>query len=290
MSFTLFDQSPAKRRLRPTIIAGPCMAESPQLLNEIVSFLTPLAKLLDFELIFKASFDKANRTSGQSHRGPGIIQGLKWLGDVKSSSKLPILTDVHESSQVAMIAEVCEFIQIPAFLCRQTDLLIAAALSGRAVNIKKGQFLAPAATSNLVKKVHDVCLENSLAPKVALTERGTCFGYGDLLVDPRSLPIMSKTNAPVIFDVTHSLQQPASSGSTEATTGGCRQYAPTLTRAVIAGGYVDGLFLEVHPNPDKAMSDAKTQLNFRQAEALLRQCVPMLRDSATFNKIDEAFE
>ena len=195
------------------VIAGPCMAESFGLMDEVVDFLKPLASDLGFELIFKASFDKANRTSFKSFRGPGVDQACRWFADIKSKHRVKVLTDIHETNQVAAMAEVCEVLQIPAFLSRQTDLIVAATASGRAVNVKKGQFMAPDNAAHIATKIREVCLEKDLAPDFAVTERGVTFGYGNLVVDMRSFPIMSNQNVPVVFDITHSLQLPSAAGS-----------------------------------------------------------------------------
>ncbi len=275
---------------KPVIIAGPCMAESEEILSVVAEPMAKLAQELDFKFVFKASFDKANRTAGGSYRGPGIELSQKWFSNLKSKfGNLPILTDIHETAQAKAAAEVCDILQIPAFLCRQTDLLVAAVETGRSINVKKGQFLSPNGAQNIVDKARSAATDSKLPLDIALTERGTSFGYGDLIVDPRSFPIMARTGVPVIFDITHSLQQPASSGSKDAVSGGLREFAPMLTRAAIATGYVSGLFLEVHPDPKNAKSDAATQLNIAQARALLTQVVPMLRQSGNWRTIDAGF-
>ncbi len=271
----------------PVVIAGPCMAESPELLQAVAAALIPLASELNFQFVFKASFDKANRTSIHSYRGPGLKQAMQWFEDLRRTWKdLAILTDVHETDQLNAVAEVCDVLQIPAFLCRQTDLVCAAARTGRAVNIKKGQFLAPGSAQHLVNKVKEACELDGRAANVALTERGTTFGYGDLVVDMRGLKTMAATGAPVIFDITHSTQQPAAG---QAVSGGARSTAPLLARAAVATGYLGGLFLEVHPDPKVAKSDAATQLSIPQAEALLRQVIPLWYESEFAAKIDGEF-
>jgi 2-dehydro-3-deoxyphosphooctonate aldolase (KDO 8-P synthase) len=276
---------------QPVVIAGPCMAESEDLISTAAGFLVQLANELDFQLVFKSSFDKANRTAGGSFRGPGIELTQKWFSDLKSKyNGLPILTDIHETHHAAPIAEVCDVLQIPAFLCRQTDLLVAAVETGRSVNVKKGQFLAPTGAHNIVDKARAAATAVGRSLDLALTERGTSFGYGDLIVDPRSFSMMAMAGVPVIFDVTHSLQQPAASGSKDAVSGGLREFAPMLTRAAIATGYVSGLFLEVHPDPKNAKSDAATQLSFEQAKALLSQVVPQLKKASELRAIDQIFK
>jgi len=282
------DQLLSKKKV--FVIAGPCMAESEQLLQDTSGPLIELSKELGFNLIFKASFDKANRTSSGSGRGPGIALAMKWFSNLKAKSQVSVLTDVHETWQCSEVAPVCDVLQIPAFLCRQTDLLKAAVETGRAVNVKKGQFLAPSGVKNIVDKAKQAAADAGFSMQLALTERGTSFGYGDLIVDPRGFPMMAKANVPIVFDVTHSLQQPASGGSKDAVTGGLREFAPMLTRAAVSTGYVDGLFVEVHPDPKRAQSDAATQLNIPQAQALLRQVVPMIAESRQrATAIDEVF-
>ena len=275
-------------RTRPIVIAGPCAAESYALLDDIASRLVKLAQDLDFELIFKASFDKANRTSGNSVRGSGLETTMEWFQDIKSKYKVKILTDIHETYQVAPVAKVCDVLQIPAFLCRQTDLVEAAAASGRIVNIKKGQFLAPTAMSNILEKARIAAKKSNSDADIWLTERGYTFGYGNLVVDMRAFPIMAATSAPVILDITHSTQLP-STGGDGGTSGGQRQFAPVLARAATATGYLSGYFLEVHADPKNAISDKDAQLNPKQAESLLRQIVPMWRASKSVAAIDAEF-
>lgn len=270
-----------KNCAQPVIIAGPCTAESLEGMTAVAEAMTLLSRELKFQYVFKASFDKANRTSLSSQRGPGLEQALGWFQTIKQKFNVPVLTDIHESTQVAQVAEVCDVLQIPAFLCRQTDLLIAAVETGRAVNVKKGQFLAPDATSHIVKKATGCAQAKGLPLNMALTERGSSFGYGDLVVDMRGLPIMASNQVATIFDVTHSLQNPGTQNAA-GTTGGLRQYAGVLARAATATGYLDGLFLEVHPDPAKAWSDASTQLNFAQAETLLRQVIPLWYQSKSY--------
>ncbi|MCX6128744.1 MAG: 3-deoxy-8-phosphooctulonate synthase [Proteobacteria bacterium] len=276
--------------LKPIIIAGPCMAESYELLEAVVTPLVKLSHELDFQLVFKASFDKANRTSINSYRGPGLSQACKWFAQLKDRHPgLAVLTDVHETVQIAPAAEVIDVLQIPAFLCRQTDLIVAAVKSGRAVNVKKGQFLAPENAQHIMSKILAAAAEEGLKPNYALTERGTTFGYGNLVVDMRGLKVMADLGAPVIFDVTHSLQLPAAGGVQGEISGGLRAFAPVLARAAAATGCLDGFFIEVHPDPSQAKSDAATQLSIPQAEALLRQILPIWRNSRNFSKADALF-
>lgn len=241
------------------LFAGPCAAESYDICIETGSKVKEICKKLDIDYIFKSSFDKANRTSAGSYRGPSREGGLEILSRVKKELNVPIVTDVHESYQCAEVAEVVDVLQIPAFLCRQTDLLKAAARTGKVVKIKKGQFMAPEDMKYAVDKVRGEGNDN-----VFLTERGASFGYHTLVVDMRSLPIM-RQYAPVIFDVTHSVQQPGGKGGSS---GGQREFAPFLARAAGAAG-VDGFFIETHPNPDKALSDGPNMIPLHQMEDFL---------------------
>ena len=241
------------------IIAGPCQAESYDLCVEIGEAVREKCAKLGFGYIFKASFDKANRSSIHTPRGPGIKAGLELLARVKKTLGTPITTDIHEPDQAEPVARVVDLLQIPAFLCRQTDLLLAAARTGRAVNVKKGQFLAPEDARWAVEKV-----ASTGNHRVFVTERGVSFGYHNLVVDMRVFAILHELGVPVVFDVTHSLQLP---GGGDGTTGGDRRFAEPLARAAVAAG-ADGLFLEVHPDPDRALSDAATQLTLDRAEAL----------------------
>jgi 2-dehydro-3-deoxyphosphooctonate aldolase (KDO 8-P synthase) len=243
------------------LIAGPCVIESEQHASELAGALVDIAQRTRVPLIFKASFDKANRTSGASFRGPGLDAGLRVLAEIKARYGVPVLTDIHEPAQAAPAAEVADVLQIPAFLCRQTDLLVAAAKTGRVVNIKKGQFLAPDDMTHAVRKVTDA--GNT---RVIITERGTSFGYHNLIVDMRALPMMRATGVPVVFDVTHSLQLP---GAGNGVTAGLAEYIQPLAAAGVAAG-VDGVFLEVHENPSDAKSDAQNALRLDTLEALLR--------------------
>ncbi|PKL43503.1 MAG: 3-deoxy-8-phosphooctulonate synthase [Candidatus Riflebacteria bacterium HGW-Riflebacteria-2] len=244
------------------LIAGPCVIESEDICLYIAQNVKAIAEELKIPAIFKASFDKANRTAGKSFRGPGLAKGLEILASVKAKTGMPALTDVHEPQQCAEVAKVCEILQIPAFLCRQTDLTEAAAATGRIVNIKKGQFLSPWATKHLADKVRSV--EGS--GEVLLTERGASFGYGSLVVDMRAFPIMREYCDGVVYDATHSLQLPSSGA---AKTGGQREFIATLARAAIATGDVDGLFVEVHPEPEKSPSDADNILPLDDLKGLL---------------------
>jgi 2-dehydro-3-deoxyphosphooctonate aldolase (KDO 8-P synthase) len=242
------------------LVAGPCVIEDLQMTMRIAETTKAVARRLGCPLIFKASFDKANRSSGSSFRGPGLVEGLKILGKVKQQVGVPVLSDVHETSQVSPAAEVLDVIQIPAFLCRQTDLLEAAARTGRCVNVKKGQFMAPWDMRNVVMKLREAGCENIL-----LTERGTSFGYNRLVSDMTAIPLMQETGCPVLFDATHSVQLPGAQGTRS---GGSRAMIPFLARAAVAAG-ADGVFVEVHMDPDKAASDAATQLAAHELEPLL---------------------
>ena len=249
-------------------IVGPCVIESEAHAIETAMALRDIAARAGVPLIFKASYDKANRTSVASFRGPGREAGLKTLGEVKARSGLPVLTDIHEPSHAAAAAAVVDVLQIPAFLCRQTDLLVAAAQTGKAVNVKKGQFLAPRDMRHVVGK-----LEHAGARGILLTERGSSFGYNNLVVDMRGLPMMREFGHPIVFDVTHSLQLP---GAGDGVTGGLAEYIAPLARAGVAAG-VDAVFLEVHEDPSKAKSDAANALCLDRLEGLLRQLVEIDR-------------
>ncbi|MBI3622314.1 MAG: 3-deoxy-8-phosphooctulonate synthase [Nitrospirae bacterium] len=244
------------------VIAGPCVIENETVIMETAAALKRLGETLNIPVIFKSSYDKANRTSIDSYRGPGLIAGLKVLQQVKTQFGLPLLSDVHHPEEVDAAAEVLDILQIPAFLCRQTDLVVAAAKTGKVVNVKKGQFLSPWDMGNIVKKI-----EASGNNRIWLTERGASFGYNNLVTDMRAIPIMQRFGYPVIFDATHSVQLPGGQGTSS---GGQREFIPTLTRAAVAAG-CDGLFMEVHPNPDKALSDGPTQVPLAELEGLLRQ-------------------
>jgi 2-dehydro-3-deoxyphosphooctonate aldolase (KDO 8-P synthase) len=242
------------------LIAGPCVIESESHALMMAREISRIAKRLGITYIFKASYDKANRSSNRSFRGFGIEEGLRILEKVKGELGVPVITDVHESSQVPAVAEVADVLQIPAFLCRQTDLLQAAAMSGRTVNVKKGQFLAPWEVGNIIEKI-----ESAGNREIMITERGSSFGYNNLVVDFRAFPIMREFGYPVIFDVTHSLQLPGGLGDA---TDGQAQYIDHLARAGVACG-IDGLFMEVHDNPPMALSDAATQFALDDLETLL---------------------
>lgn len=242
------------------IIAGPCVIESRDHSLFMAEAIANICLEVGLPFVFKSSFDKANRTSVDSYRGPGMDEGLQILSDVKDAVGVPVLTDVHYPIQAVSVAEVVDILQIPAFLCRQTDLIEAAAKTGKIVNVKKGQFLSPWKMSSIVDKI-----ERSGGNKILLTDRGTTFGYESLVSDMRSIPIMQKTGYPVIFDATHSTQIPGAGGSN---TGGAREYIPTLSKAAVAAG-VNGVFIEVHDNVDEAKSDAATQWPLDQLNDLL---------------------
>jgi 2-dehydro-3-deoxyphosphooctonate aldolase (KDO 8-P synthase) len=244
------------------LIAGPCVIEGEQHAVDLAGSLTEIARRARVPFIFKASYDKANRTSGRSFRGPGLDEGLRVLAGIKARFRVPILTDIHEPSHARAAGDVADVLQIPAFLCRQTDLLVAAAQTGRIVNIKKGQFLAPDDVTHAVAKV--VAAGN---PRVIVTERGTSFGYHNLVVDMRAFPMMRSRGVPVVFDVTHSLQLP---GGGDGVTAGQAEYIEPLASAGVAAG-VDGVFLEVHEEPARAKSDAQNALRLDKLEPLLRR-------------------
>jgi 2-dehydro-3-deoxyphosphooctonate aldolase (KDO 8-P synthase) len=245
-----------------SIIAGPCQLESRQHALEVASALKEIAGRLKIGLVYKTSFDKANRTSASAERGLGLAQSLPIFAEIRSSLGLPVLTDVHDAAQCADVAQAVDVLQIPAFLCRQTDLLLAAAATGKVVNVKKGQFLAPWDMTNVVSKI-----TGANNPNVLVTERGASFGYNTLVSDMRALPIMARTTgAPVIFDATHSVQQPGGKG---ASSGGERDFVPVLARAAGAVG-VAGVFIETHPDPDRAPSDGPNMVPLREFEGLIR--------------------
>ncbi len=254
-------------RGRPlSLIAGPCVMEPGEMTLRIAERLLEICEDMSIPLVFKASFDKANRTSRSSFRGPGLEQGMKIFERVKAETGLPVTTDLHEAGQAEAISQVVDLLQIPAFLARQTDLLEAAAATGRPVNVKKGQFMAPWDMKNVVDK-----LMESSAAGVLLTERGTTFGYGRLVNDFRAIPQMQETGVPVVFDATHSVQLP-SAGAGGTVSSGQREMIPTLARAAVAAG-CDALFLEVHPDPDRALSDGPNSLNINDLQDLLRLCL-----------------
>jgi len=246
------------------LIAGPCALESRAHALEMASALKEIASRLKLGLIYKSSFDKANRTSSSSTRGLGLKAALSIFAELRESVGLPVITDVHEPDQCAAVAEAVDALQIPAFLCRQTDLLLAAAATGKPVNVKKGQFLAPWDMKNVVAK-----LVGAGNPNVLVTERGVSFGYNALVSDMRALPILAETGAPVIFDATHSVQQPGGQG---ATSGGERRFVPVLARAAVAVG-VAGVFIETHQNPDQSPSDGPNMVPLKELEPLLRELI-----------------
>ncbi|HEX8916470.1 MAG TPA: 3-deoxy-8-phosphooctulonate synthase [Humisphaera sp.] len=253
---------------RPFVIAGPCVIESLDLCMTVGRHVKAVCDKLGLQYVFKASFDKANRSANASFRGPGLTDGLVVLDRVKKDLGVPVLTDIHEADQAAVAAKVVDILQVPAFLARQTDLLQACGHTGCYVNIKKGQFMSPQEMQNAVDKTVAANPDRAANPKILLTERGTFFGYNRLVNDFTGLAVMKQTGCPVVFDVTHSTQQPAGQGHSS---GGNPQYAPLLARAAIAAG-VDGLFLECHPEPRHAKSDAATMLGLDQVEPLLASC------------------
>jgi 2-dehydro-3-deoxyphosphooctonate aldolase (KDO 8-P synthase) len=245
------------------VIAGPCVIESKKICLDIASRLAEIGQRADVGIIFKASFDKANRSSLHSFRGPGLEKGLDILAAVRQETNLPVMTDVHEPAQAAVASEVVDCLQVPAFLCRQTDLLCACGRTGKPVNVKKGQFLSPAEMENVVEKIR--ACDNE---KIILTERGTFFGYNQLVNDMTAIETMKKLGCPVVFDVTHSTQQPGGLGSAS---GGRREMTPILAKAAVAAG-ANGLFIEVHTEPEKAKSDAASIMPIDWLEDLLRLC------------------
>ncbi len=246
------------------LIAGPCALESRAHALEMAAALKEIAARVGVGLVYKTSFDKANRTSGKSARGLGLDAALPIFAEIRDSLKIPMLTDVHDAGQCARVAQAVDVLQIPAFLCRQTDLLIAAAKTGKAVNVKKGQFLAPWDMANVVEKITGAGNKN-----VLVTERGASFGYNTLVSDMRALPILKRLGAPIIFDATHSVQQPGGQGTSS---GGEREFVPVLARAAVAVG-VAGVFIETHQDPDKAPSDGPNMMPLKEMEPLLRQLI-----------------
>ncbi len=244
------------------VIAGPCMLENETMAFEIAGSLKEIAKKLNMPFVFKASYDKANRTSINSYRGPGIKKGLESLLKIKKSLKVPVLTDIHETNEAKPASEVADIIQIPAFLCRQTDLVLAACKTGRTVNIKKGQFLSPYEISGIIGKA-----ESSGNKQLLLTERGFSFGYNNLVVDMKSFAIMKKTGYPAVIDATHAVQRPGGAGDSS---GGDREFVGVIAKAAVAAG-ASGVFLETHNNVEYAMSDRETQLTIEEAEKLLKE-------------------
>ncbi len=246
-----------------TILAGPCAIESMEILDETAKGLKEITNRLDINFVFKSSFDKANRSSINSFRGPGLKKGLEMLAAIKSKYDLPIVTDIHTPDQADPVAEVADILQIPAFLCRQTDLLVAAAKTGKIVNIKKGQFLAPEQMGSLIKKVEDSGNTN-----IMVTDRGVTFGYNNLVVDFRAIPIMQSFGYPVVFDATHSVQLPGAGGTCS---GGDRKFVPVLAKAAMAAG-ANVLFFEIHPDPDCAKCDGPNMIPLDKAEDLFKIC------------------
>ena len=246
-----------------TILAGPCAVETLDIMRETAEGLKNVCAELDINYVFKCSYDKANRSSINSYRGLGMEKGLEYLSKIKKEFDIPIVTDIHTPDQAAIAAEVADILQIPAFLCRQTDLLVAAAKTGKIVNIKKGQFLAPEQMEPLIKKVED-----SGNTQIMLTDRGTTFGYNNLVVDFRGIPIMQAFGYPVVFDATHSVQLPGANG---ICSGGDRRFVPTLARCAMAAG-ADVLFFEVHPNPDEALCDGPNMLFLKDAKSVFEKC------------------
>lgn len=247
-----------------TVLAGPCVLESEDICFQIAETMQGICAELGAQYIFKASFDKANRTSVTSHRGPGIDKGLEKLNAIKEKFNVPVVSDIHEAGQVEKAATVIDYLQIPAFLCRQTDLLVAAGESGKAINVKKGQFLAPGDMQSVINKIYSTGNK-----KVSLCERGTTFGYHNLVVDMRSLKIMRELGCPVVFDATHSVQLPGGQGTKS---GGQPEFIPHLSRAAAAAG-IDGLFMEVHPDPSKALSDGANSLNLKDVKENLENVI-----------------
>ncbi len=246
------------------LIGGPCALESEELARTVAGTMQEICDRLGIHYVFKASFDKANRTSLDSYRGPGLVEGLATLSKIRQELGVPVISDIHDVSQVNAAAEVLDILQIPAFLCRQTDLLTAAATTGKVVSVKKGQFVSPWDMQNAVNKMRGVG-----GRKIMLVERGACFGYNNLVVDMRSLPVMRSFNCPVIFDATHSVQLPGGAGGSSS---GQREFISTLSKAAIAAG-IDGLFMEIHPNPDQALCDGPNSIPLDKVEELLVQLI-----------------
>ncbi len=268
------------------LIAGPCVIEGQQMLIDIAGAMKETCDALGIRYIFKASYDKANRTSGKSFRGPGRDEGLKMLDNVRREVGVPVLTDVHTAEEVKDVASVVDVLQTPAFLCRQTDFIVACAQSGKPVNIKKGQFLAPHDMVNVVAKARAAAEEAGLNPdNFMVCERGASFGYGNLVSDMRSLAIMRETKAPVVFDATHSVQLPGGQGTSS---GGDRRFVPVLSRAAVAVG-VDGLFMETHPNPCEALSDGPNAVPLHRMPDLLEELVRLDRVVKGFEYLENDF-
>jgi len=267
------------------LIAGPCVIESRQMAFDTAGALKEMTDALGIPFIYKSSFDKANRSSGTSYRGPGMQEGLQILADVRDALGVPVLTDVHEAYQVMDVAAVVDVLQTPAFLCRQTDFIQACAVSGKPVNIKKGQFLAPQDMIQVVAKARAAALQAGLEPAIMVCERGASFGYNNLVSDMRSLAIMRKTDCPVVFDATHSVQLPGGQGTTS---GGQREFVPVLARAAVAVG-VAGLFMETHPNPEQALSDGPNAVPLNKMAALLSVLVELDRTTKSAGYLEDSF-
>ncbi len=253
------------------LFGGPCALESEELARRVAGTMQEICERLHISYVFKASFDKANRTSLTSYRGPGLEEGLQVLAKIKEELQVPVISDIHDPSQAKEAAEVLDVLQIPAFLCRQTDLLAAASQTGKPINLKKGQFVSPWDMENAVNKIRAAGTS-----KVMLVERGTCFGYNNLVVDMRSLPVMRSFDCPVVYDATHSVQLPGGAGGSS---GGQREFIDPLTRAAVAAG-IDGLFLEIHPDPDQALCDGPNSMPLDQMEDLLTRIV-RIREAVT---------
>ncbi len=252
------------------LIGGPCALESEELARRVAGTMQEICARLAVPYVFKASFDKANRTSLSSYRGPGLEEGLAILDRLRDQLQVPVISDIHEPAQAAVAAEVLDILQIPAFLCRQTDILAAASATGKTINLKKGQFVSPWDMENAVGKIRD-----SGSSEVMLVERGSTFGYNNLVVDMRSLPVMRSFNCPVIYDATHSVQLPGGAGGSS---GGQKHFIPALTRAAVAAG-IDGLFMEIHPDPDKALCDGANSMALADMEEFLEQIL-RIREAA----------
>src|SRR5437763_4261872 len=269
------------------LISGPCVVESEQLQMDVAGRLKEIASALGIPFIFKSSYDKANRSSGASFRGPGMEKGLEILAKVKRELKVPILTDVHTEAEIPRVAEVVDVLQTPAFLCRQTDFIRAVAQSGKPVNIKKGQFLAPGDMKNVIQKAREAAREKGLAEDNFMAcERGASFGYNNLVSDMRSLAIMRETGAPVVFDATHSVQLP---GGQDTSSGRPRDFVPVLARAAVAVG-IAGIFMETHPNPAEALSDGPNAVPLKHMRALLEQLAELDRTVKARPLLERSFE
>ncbi len=255
------------------LIAGPCVIESREMAMETAGRLKEIAVAVGIPFIYKSSYDKANRTSGKSFRGLGVAEGLRILADVKRQIGVPVLTDIHDTPEIADVAAVVDVLQTPAFLCRQTDFIRAAASAGKPVNIKKGQFLSPWEMKNVVAKAREAALESGQSDNIMVCERGVSFGYNTLVSDMRSLAVMRDTDCPVVFDATHSVQQPGGQGDKS---GGQREFVPVLARAAVAAG-IAGVFMETHPDPDKALSDGPNAWPLGRMQALLETLVELDR-------------